>query len=113
MTIPLSEAEYDAVAHPELQALIESLDSIASDEVEAELASDILTIEFSDGVRYVVNSHRAARQIWLAAERSAWHFDFRAADRAWVAAKTGDELWSTLARLLSEKLRAQVSLGRA
>ncbi len=113
MTTPLSEAEYDALAHPELQALIASLDSIASDEVEAELASDILTIEFSDGARYVVNSHRAARQIWLAAERSAWHFDFQRADKAWIAAKTGDELWSTLTRLLSEKLGAPIRLGRA
>lgn len=112
-TTPLSEAEYDAVAEHELKALIASLDAITSDDIEAELASDILTIEFSDGARYVVNSHRAARQIWMAAERSAWHFDFQRADKAWVAAKTGDELWATLARLLSEKLGAPVQLGRA
>lgn len=112
-TLPLSEAEYDAVAEPELHALIASLDSLTSDQIEAELASDILTIEFSDGARYVVNSHRAARQIWLAAERSAWHFDFQRAGNAWIAAKTGDELWATLTRLLSEKLGVPITLGRA
>ncbi|HEY0469828.1 MAG TPA: iron donor protein CyaY [Polyangiaceae bacterium] len=110
----LSEADYDALAAPELQRVISSLDALMeqSDEsLEAELASDILTIEFSDGSRYVLNSHRAARQIWLSAERSAWHFDYLASSKSWVAAKTGDELWSTLTRLLSAKLGTPVSLA--
>jgi CyaY protein len=114
MTNPvLSESEYDSLAQPELQRLIDSLDTLSNEELEAELASDILTIEFSDGARYVLNSHRAARQIWLSAERAAWHFDFLPARQAWVAAKTGDELWSTLTRLLSDKLGEPITLGRS
>src|SRR3954462_12611907 len=107
----LSEGDYDAVAAPELQRLIARLDELESDAVEAELASDILTIEFSDGTRYVLNSHRAARQIWLSAERSAWHFDYVPSSSSWIAAKSGDELWSTLTRLLSTKLGSAVKLG--
>ena len=111
MTTPiLSEAEYDSVAAPELQRLIASLDELESDAIEAELASDILTIEFEDGARYVLNSHRAARQIWLSAESSAWHFDFLPDGKSWVAAKTGDELWATLTRLVSGKLGEAVTL---
>ena len=106
----LSESDYDALAVPELQKLIESLDSLTSESVEAELASDILTIEFADGARYVLNSHRAARQIWLSAERSAWHFDFLPNRSGWIAAKTGDELWGTLRALLSTKLGEPVEL---
>ena len=109
-TSTFSEADYDAVATPELQRLIASLDELESGSIEAELASDILTVEFNDGTRYVLNSHRAARQIWLSAERSAWHFDFLPASKSWVAAKTGDELWATLARLLSSKLGEAVTL---
>jgi len=110
MTQVLTESDYDAVAAPELQRLIARLDDLTDDSVEAELASDILTIEFSDGTRYVLNSHRAARQIWLSAERSAWHFDYLASSKSWIAAKSGDELWATLTRLLSAKLGAAVSL---
>ena len=112
-TSALSESDYDSLAQPELQALISSLDAIANEKIEAELASDILTIEFSDGTRYVLNSHRAARQIWLSAERSAWHFDFRHSEHSWLAAKTGDELWATLSRLVSAKLGEPVTLQRA
>lgn len=106
----LTEAEYDAVAAPALHELIESLDALTQDSVEAELASDILTIEFDDGTRYVLNSHRAARQIWLSAERSAWHFDYLPSSQRWVASKSGDEMWSTLTQLLSTKLGEPVRL---
>ena len=105
-----TESDYDAVAAPELHALIARIDALPNDTLEAELASDILTIEFSDGTRYVLNSHRAARQIWLSAERSAWHFDYALDSKTWVAAKTGDELWATLDRLLSSKLGEPVAL---
>jgi CyaY protein len=107
---PLSESDYDALAAPALQQLITSLDALTQDTVEAELASDILTIEFDDGTRYVLNSHRAARQIWLSAERSAWHFDYVPGSKSWIAAKSGDELWSTLTRLLSAKLGEAITL---
>ncbi len=110
MTATLDERAYDERALPELRALVAALDDI--DELEAELASDILSLEFADGTKYVINSHRAARQIWMAAERSAWHFDWLPAEQRWVAQKTGDELWTTLAELLEKKLKRPVSLPR-
>lgn len=108
----ISEEEYAQRAGVELRALVDALDAVEDDEVEAELASDILTVEFSDDSKYVVNSHSAARQIWMAAERSTWHFDWVPEKSAWIAAKTGDELWDTLARVLGEKLGHAVRLRR-
>jgi CyaY protein len=109
----VTEAEYEAVAVPELEALVRALDAVEAPEMEAELASDILTIEFGDGSRFVVNSHRAARQIWMAAELTAWHFDWNAEKKAWIAAKSGEELWATLAGTLARRLKRAVSLERS
>jgi CyaY protein len=108
----LSEAEYEARAFPELKALLDALDAL-DEPIEAELESDILTVEFPDGARYVINSHRAARQIWMAADRSAWHFDWVEPQGAWIAAKTGDELWATIARVIGGKLGHTIALPRA
>lgn len=108
----MTEAEYEAVARPELGALIRALDELELPELEAELASDILTLEFADGARYVVNSHRAARQIWMAAELQAWHFDWIAERGRWIAAKSGDELWATLEAALTRRLKRPVTLPR-
>jgi CyaY protein len=107
----ISEAEYEERAAPELEALLAAVDELETDELEAELESDILTLEFADGTKYVINSHRAARQIWMAAERSAWHFDWEPEGQRWVAHKTGDELWSTIASKLQTKLGMPVELS--
>jgi CyaY protein len=109
----ITEQDYEERALPELRSLVAALDTIDAPGIECELASDILTIEFESGDRYVVNSHRAARQIWMAAERSAWHFDWDDAAGSWIAKKTGDELWSTLARVLSSKLGQPVKLAKS
>lgn len=108
----LSEEQYEALAFPELGALVRALDTLDHPGVEAELASDILTVEFDDGTRYVVNSHRAARQIWMAAERHAWHFDWIPAKNQWIAEKSGDELWATVSRVIAQRLGVPVTLVR-
>lgn len=108
----LSEKEYQSRAFPELRALVDALDAF-SDELFAELAGDVLTIEFEDRTRYVANSHLAARQIWLAAERSAWHFDYVPAADRWLDRKSRAELWATVESVLARKLGRNVKLERA
>jgi CyaY protein len=108
----LSEAEYERRAQPELAALCASIDALELERVVAELEDGILTVEFWDDDRYVVNSHLAARQIWLAAGRQAWRFDWVGQTEQWIAHRTGDELWSTVARVVSDKLGQAVELRR-
>ncbi len=110
MTIlALGEQEFESLADAELQGLSRALDEI--DDMEADLQMGVLTLVFGDGARYVINSHRAAKQIWGAAERTAWHFDYRK-DEGWVASKNGDELWSTVERLLTTKLGRPIKIKR-
>ena len=107
----ISEHDYQARALPALSALLAALDAYP-DELFAELGGDVLTIEFDDQTRYVLNSHLAARQIWLAAERSAWHFDYDAAHASWLDTKTQVELWAQLEQVLTRKLGHPVTLAR-
>ena len=106
----VTEEEYERVAPVALAALLAALDELGED-VDPELASDVLTIEFSDGARYVVNSHRAARQIWLAAGTRAWHFDYDPGSERWVVGRTGEELWAVLSQQLAGKLGRDVRLA--
>jgi CyaY protein len=84
---------------------------VLSDELFAELGGDVLTIEFEDQTRYVINSHLAARQIWLAADRNAWHFDVNTEGR-WLDRRTGAELWEKVRELVGKKLGRPVTLER-
>ena len=104
----LSESKFEVVADATLTAMVEALADLEDDALEVDLESGVLTLRFEDGTRYVVNSHRAARQIWMAADATAWHFDYR--DGKWVAAKSGDELWDSVERVTSRKLERVVRL---
>ena len=94
-----------ALAH--IEGAIAALDT---DEVDPDLAADVLTLEFSDGAEFVINAHSAAGQIWMAAGTSAWHFDLDPASKRWVASRTGEELMATVARVVGDKLGRPVEV---
>lgn len=107
----LDEDEYLSRAQEALHALVEALDQLGNDDLDCELENDIITLEFSDETTYVINSHRAAKQIWMAADLTAWHFDWDTTQDRWIATKTGDELWDTVSRVVTKKLRMPIVLS--
>jgi CyaY protein len=104
----MDEREFGQGAAEALRKLEENLRDV--DGLEADLAGDILTIEFDDGERYVVNSHSAAQQIWLSANLMAWHFGWHEPTRSWRDTRSGAELFTELGRLVSEKMAQPVKL---
>ena len=103
----MEEAEFDKVGRAELAHLEESLDEVDPDEVEYTSSDGVLTLELKDGVRVVVNTHRAARQIWMAAVDTAWHFDYVAADQRWRT-PDGQELRATLTKVIKDRIQLDV-----
>lgn len=107
----MDEAQFDKLARTELAHLEDAFADIDPDDVEVTTSDGVLHLKLRDGTRVVINSHRAARQIWMAAVSTAWHFDPpTAGDAGWVAAKSGDELRATLAGLLKTRLQLDVAL---
>ncbi len=109
----LSEAEYDARALPELLRLVDALDALDEERARGRARRRHSHDRVFRRGEYVINSHRAARQIWMAAERLAWHVDWNPGSAEWVAAKTGDELWSVVERSVASRLGHHVALKRA
>jgi CyaY protein len=105
----MDEARFDEVARAELHELENAFSEIDPDDVEVSTSDGVLRLDLRDGTRIVINSHRAARQIWMAAVSTAWHFD-PSGDGAWRASRTGEELRPTLARVLQERIGLSVTL---
>ena len=106
MAEELSEKTFDLIADRALTALVEALG--AHEDLEADLSQGVLTVKFEDGKRYVINSHRAARQIWMAADSSAWHFDWTGSE--WRSTKSKDELYALLEQTVGKKLGRAIKL---
>jgi CyaY protein len=105
----MDDATFDQLARDELHYLEEGLADVDPDDVEVSTSDGILRLDLRDGTKVVINSHRAARQIWMAAVATAWHFDPQP-DGHWTASKTGDELRATVVRILKERVALDVSL---
>ena len=79
------------------------------DDVDVSVSDGVLRLDLRDGTKIVINSHRAARQIWMAAVASAWHFD-PVDGGGWKTPKTGEELRPTLAKLLHDRIGVTLAL---
>jgi CyaY protein len=105
----MDETTFDKIGRAELAHIEECLADVDPDDIEVNSADGMLTLVLRDGVKVVVNTHRAARQIWMAAVTTAWHFDPpKAADGGWRTGN-GTELRETLARVLRERVGIAVA----
>lgn len=106
----MDATEFDQIADEELHHLESRLGDLDPDEVEVELSSGVLTLTLGDGGKIIVNSHRAAGEIWMAAFRKAWHFQPKKVGAAIEWRTATDELHATLRAILKDKIGREVSL---
>ena len=105
----MSTDAFDERAHAEQADLEERLSALDPDDCEVSTSAGVLRLDLRDGTRVVINSHRAAGQIWMAAVATAWHFD-PLPDGRWHATRTGEDLRPTLAKILRERIGVDVTL---
>lgn len=106
----MERAQFSKLASKALEHIDGTLGDLEHESLDVNLAGDVLTIAFSDGTSFVINAHSAAGQIWMAADKHAWHFDYDEAGSRWVAPKTGDELMATVSRTVGQRLGQSIEL---
>ena len=106
----MDDKQFERLAFDELERIEEALGAV--DGIDVDLADGILTIEFEDGPKVVVNSHSAARQIWVAANLAAAHFSPDPKTGRWFDSKTGEDLWDRLRSILAERLGPSAKLSQ-
>jgi len=103
----MDESRYQKLADVALRAIEDLLKDVDAEVVDIERAGDVLTLTFADKKKAVVNTQRPTRQIWLAANARAWHFDYHEADGTtpgrWMDDKgQGVELLAQIAAVVKE-----------
>ncbi len=105
----MDEREYLLLADRCLERVAAWLEDFDPDEVDYSTPDGVVTMEFADGTRFVLNRQGGAHQMWYAAGARAWHYDWDAERETWIDDRDGHELYGNLARTLSEKLGREVS----
>lgn len=93
-----------------LERVTKALEPLDPDEVDFATSDGVVTIEFADRVRYVLNRQTAANQMWFAAGARAWHFDWDEAKQAWIDDKEHVELFGRIAAVISAKVGRAVRI---
>jgi CyaY protein len=99
---------YQRLADECRAAVAEWLEDFDPDEVDYGTSDGVVTLEFPDGVRFVLNRQAAASQMWFAAGARAWHYNWDEAGRAWVDDRDGHRLLDRVGEVVSEKLGRRV-----
>ncbi len=104
----VDDIEFSRLADAFMNEVFESLLELDPDELDPDLAMGVITMEFADGSKCILNRQGAAHQIWLAYGATAWHFAHENAQ--WIDTKGRGELRTVLGEVLSEKLGHPVNL---
>lgn len=107
----MDEITFDKIARDELSYIEEQLMDVDPDDVDVSSSDGVLRLDLRDGVRVVINSHRAARQIWMAAIAEAWRFNRDESDGLWrTAGESQAELRATIKALIAKQIAVEVPL---
>jgi CyaY protein len=97
----MTDNEYHQMVDAILLHLEESIDEIDSVDLDYESAGGILTIEFPDRSKIIVNKQPPNLQIWVATKFDGHHFDL--VDGSWIDNRTGKEFWALMSEMASKQ----------
>ena len=106
----MKDAEFKRQFDATLLAIEQAIENSDAD-IEFETANDILTLEFPNRSKIIINAQSAVRQLWVAARSGGFHYHFDAASDTWRSHQTGAELFAELSRLASEQAGEPIRLA--
>ncbi len=106
----MNESGFNQLVDETLLAIEEAIDDSGSD-IDYENASSILTLEFADGSKIIINRQTALLQLWVAARSGGFHLDYNETGRIWQRHDNGEALSVLLNRLCSEQAGDGVELS--
>lgn len=99
----MDDKRYQELTGKVFRAIEDLFEDVDAEDVDVDRAGDVLTLTFKGGKKAIVNTQRPTRQIWLAANARAWHFDFDEASARWVDDKgLGVELVAQIRAIVKE-----------
>lgn len=112
----MDESRYQKLADAALRTIEDMLKDVDAEVVDIERSGDVITLSFASGKKAVINTQRPTRQIWVAANARAWHFDFAEPSEGkgpgrWTDDKgTGVELFAQIAAIVKESAGIDLAL---
>ncbi|PXW17407.1 iron donor protein CyaY [Paraburkholderia caballeronis] len=104
----MSDSDYLARAEAVLAAVERAVDDADAD-IELERSGNVLTLEFENGTKIIVNLQPPMSEIWIAAKAGGFHY--RYVDGEWRDTRGGTEFFASLSRYATEQAGEPVTFA--
>ena len=106
----MNESDFDRIAEDSMLAIEEAINDCGAD-IDYDNSGGILTLEFENGSRIIINKQGPLKQLWVAARSGGYHFDYDDDAECWRLQGDGEALFSCLGRYCSEQAGTEVVLA--
>lgn len=104
----MTETEFNQEVDALFMKIEAALDARDTD-IDYETTAGILTLEFDDGSKIIVNRQGATQEIWVAAKSGGYHYRWN--EGAWRNTRDGSELLTSLSNYISRQSGQDIALG--
>jgi len=104
----VTETEFNQAVDAIFLQIEAALDARDTD-IDYESAAGILTLEFQDGSKIILNRQGPTQEIWVAAKSGGYHY--RLDNGAWRNTRDGSELFAALSSYISQQAGQDIQLS--
>jgi CyaY protein len=104
----MTDSDYLSRAEAVLAAVERAVDEADAD-IELERSGNVLTLEFENRTKIIVNLQPPMSEIWIAAKAGGFHYRF--IDGEWRDTRSGTEFFSALSAYATEQAGEPVSFA--
>jgi CyaY protein len=106
----MNESQFNQLAEETMIAIEEAIDDSGAD-IDYDTVADILTLEFDNGSKIIINKQTPLSQIWVAAKSGGFHFDYDEESKLWCLNRDPEKnLLAGLSRYCSQQAGEEVQL---
>lgn len=104
----MTDSDYLTRAEAVLAAIDRAVDDGDVD-IEVERSGNVLTLEFENGSKIIVNLQPPMQEIWIAAKAGGFHFKF--IDGQWLDTRNGREFFESLSDYATQQAGERVQFS--
>lgn len=101
----MTDSDYLGRAEAVLTRIEQAADDSDAD-IEIERSGNVLTLEFENGSKIIVNLQPPMQEIWIAAKAGGFHFKF--VDGQWLDTRNGCEFFESLSDYATQQAGERV-----
>ncbi len=104
----MNSSEFDDIIDNTLLQIEDAIEDAEVD-IDFDTIAGILTLEFSNASKIIINRQIATKQLWLAAKSGGFHFDY--VDGLWLDERDQCDLQTRLNHLATEQADETITLS--